>query len=141
MDLMDLWRAARDDYLDTPCAFAARREDAEAYTRNRGFGGPRLFRARVEAPAPESVLDLVGMSRAEALDALVEATGMGHPGAIGPEEWVMHQRVAQALLERGYVWVRLVDSYPEGCETWILISDDEDEVSDAMEEVTMEEVR
>lgn len=130
-----LWRAAQDDYLDTPCAFAARREHAEIYLDNRGFGGPRLYRAEVGTPAAETVLDLTGLSRSAALDALVEATGMGHPGSIGADEWVMHQRVAQRLVERDYRWVRLVDSYPEDCETWVLLTDDEDEVSDAMEEV------
>ena len=71
------------------------------------------------------------------LDAVVEATGMGHPGAIGADEWIMRQTVAQRLVEAGYRWVRVTDSYPEDCETWVLLTDDEDEVSDAMEEASL----
>lgn len=133
-ETVTLWRAARDDYLDTPCSFAALREHAQVYRTNRGYGGPRLYRVVIETPAPETVLDLLGLSKGAALEALVEATGMGHPGAIGPEEWVMHQRVAQRLSERGYRWVRVLDSYPEDCETWVLLADDDCEVEDVMEE-------
>lgn len=138
---MDLWRAAKDDYLDTPCSFAARREDAEEYMRNRGYGGPRLYRVSIEAPAPERVLDLVGLSTTKAILAIVEACGWDpetdHPGAVGPEEWVMWQTTANALVERGYRWVRVTDSYPEGCETWTLLQDDDCDVEDAMEEVAL----
>ncbi|GIW05144.1 MAG: hypothetical protein KatS3mg059_1764 [Thermomicrobiales bacterium] len=54
---MLLWRAAHNSRIFRGACFAARREDAEAYQDNPGFGGPRLYCVEVE---PRDVLDCTG---------------------------------------------------------------------------------
>lgn len=112
MATVELWRAADDEILLAPASFAARAGDARAYLDNPGYGGGRLWSTSVEIASGE-VLDLTGMSRGAALQALVDRSGLGHPGAIGAEEWVcMVPTVAAALVADGVRWVRVVDSYP-----------------------------
>lgn len=40
---MRLFRSADDDYVDTGYSFATSLEAAEAYCKNPGFGGQRIF--------------------------------------------------------------------------------------------------
>lgn len=110
---MNLYRAADDDSILGPTSFALREEDARAYLNNAGFGGSRLWRTTVR-PRAEAVLDL----RHNATHKLERMTGLTSDGR-NAEEWVTSDYVADALLAIGYRWVRLIDSYPEDCETWI----------------------
>ena len=116
-----LWRACDDGIIVGTAALAARREDAETYLSNPGYGGSSLWRADVTID-PARVLDLT--EAASPLDVLVDLVGY-HPGAIGAEEWA--PQVSETLHAAGYDWVRVLDSYPVGCETWIWIGGDEDE--------------
>lgn len=109
-----LYRAAKDDSVIGACSFAARKSDARAYLDNGAFGGPNLYRARVEID-PGKVLDLTG--ERDGLARVAEIVGFDG-GAIGVDEWIMHGPVSEALIAAGYLWVRLIDSFPEGCETW-----------------------
>lgn len=127
MKKLVLYRAAADDCLIGPSCFAPERKVAEAYRSNPGFGGANLYRAVVELDASSNeVLDLMEMSSARRLERLVSLTGLSHPGAIGAEEWVMHDRVADALVAEGYTWVRVPDSYPVGAETWVWLGSGEE---------------
>lgn len=130
---MELWRAANDDGISDTVSFARRREDAERYHDNPGFGGARLYRAVVEVPAME-VLDLHGMSKAQAIRALARATGLDLDGETADVLVCSSPAVQDALVARGVRWVRVVDTYPAGCETWTYISRSDRDDPD-MEEV------
>ena len=135
---MDLWRAAHDDGISDTISFARRREDAERYRDNPGFGGPTLYRATV-CPAPSEVLDLWGMGQAQALRALERATGLrglSDQGETADGLVCSSVRVQDALVEHGLRWVRVEDTYPAGCETWTYISrsDRDDPTMDLAEE-------
>jgi hypothetical protein len=121
-----LYRAADDDILVGVSCFARRLADARAYLDNPGFGGARLWRTEV-APADGEVLDLTGMTRDAALVEAARAAGLDHPGSTTADQWIARSpRVADALVAAGYRWVRVLDTYPEDCETWIWLGGDED---------------
>lgn len=115
-----LWRAADDDYVPDAASFARRRVDAEAYFDNRGFGGAELWKARVRT-SEARVLNLY--AERDPVSFVVELLGIGHhPGAIGIEEWIpMRPEVQAGLHDAGYDWVIVLDSFPEGAETWLWI--------------------
>lgn len=120
-----LWRAADDDFVRQGTAFAERRQDAEVYLDNPGFGGSSVWRARVVLTEPASVMDFRGMSTAEAAAGL----GLADPGAIGIDEWLPRsQRALDALEQAGVHWALVDESFPEGTTTWIWISGDEPEL-------------
>jgi len=132
MTMTTLWRAAADGCCHTgSTCFAARRADAEAYLDNGGLGGPVLYRAEVEIDS-STVLDLTeGQPEwlAQMIDALGAATECWAVTACG--------RITDAIVERGYRWVRFTDSYPDDCETWARLSDASGadwEIEDAMVE-------
>lgn len=120
-----LYRAADDDILTGPSAFSSDKNDAEKYLDNRGFGGKRLFVARIECE-PSKILDVRSEFDHQQLEALVDASNEPSPGAMTADAFVMQDRVAAALVERGYRWVRLLDTYPSGSETWVYLYDGED---------------
>ena len=129
-----LYRAAADETtnIGSTC-FAARLSDARAYLSNPGFGGATLYRMAAEID-PATVLDarheLPGWL-AEAIDAM---------GAVTRDYALTAcESVQAAILEHGFRWVRFIDSYPTDCETWALLADASDDLTDEIEEA-MEEV-
>jgi hypothetical protein len=113
-----LYRAADDDYLSDCASFAADQSDAEAYLDNPGFGGSTLWETTVDV-ADDQVLDI----RSDRDDAQVQAVldaidSAREPCGASVDSILAEPRVVEALVARGYRWVRLTDSYPEGAETW-----------------------
>ncbi len=120
-----LWRVSDDDYLPDAASFASDREDAEAYLDNPGYGGRKLFRARVEVDR-ERVLSL--FYEDDPIRILSKRFHQPHPGAIGPEEWIpMRPDLQAAIHDAGFDWVIVKDSFPEGAETWIWLGEFNDE--------------
>lgn len=125
---MKLYRATGvQDYSGTGSCWTPRREDAEAYWDNPGFGGPHLLCWEGE-PESGSVLDLTrdhdefgtlfeaaGLDQAEWL-----AAGRKFPDYIY-QVWEWWPDVAEALQARGYAWIVYEDDYPARCETWAYI--------------------
>ena len=120
-----LYRAADTDILTGPTAFAAKLSSAKAYLDNEGFGGAMLYRAMVEYDDSQ-VLDVRNASDSRQLLDLVKASGQHHPGAMTADAYVMQDHVADALISNGYRWVRILDTFPEGSETWVYLYDGED---------------
>jgi len=114
---MRLWRAAEDDYISSDSvSFSEDRDSAESYLDNPGFGGHKLFQTDIVVDE-DDLLDLTGH---DAMDRLLETLDSDHDyGAIGVDELV--PRVADRLLEAGYQWVKVDESYPENTVTWIYI--------------------
>jgi hypothetical protein len=110
-----LFRAAKDDYVDTGYSFATSRATAESYLDNPGFGGAKLYRTRITYGESEFI-DLTGVSVSE----LAKELGMGHPGAIGVDEWIPRTpKVLDALRDMGFLWALVLESFPEETTTWI----------------------
>jgi hypothetical protein len=124
-----LFRAAKDDYVDTGYSFATSRAVAEAYLDNPGFGGDKIYRARVTYNESD-VIDLTNAS----VGALAKELGMGHPGAIGVDEWIPRTPQAlDALRGMGFLWALVAESFPEETTTWIWCgtgADDEPEMEE-----------
>lgn len=126
-----LYRAANDQCVSQGCCFAESEQTARVYLDNPGFGGAKIWRCEV---APGRVLDLTGKS----LDDAVDMLGVGHPGAIGLDEWLARTpRAADAAVALGYAWAIVDESYPEGTRTWICLLDSADTaaIEDEMVEV------
>jgi len=115
-----LYRAAKDDAIVGTPSFARRIEDAREYMDNPSFGGGCLYSADVETPRG-SVLDLTDAgSMDEQLSILAAKVEMDYPGATTADVWVqMDPMVSERLLEAGYLWLVVTDTYPVGCETWV----------------------
>lgn len=113
-----LYRATDDDYPTQPTAFAAEIESAREYLDNPGFGGSTLYRTTVEVDADE-VLDVRSERDDAQLAALVRASGRAHPGAMTADMYAMQPSTVEGLVAAGYRWVRIIDTYPVGSETWI----------------------
>lgn len=133
MSSKTLYRASDDCYCDsvgTTC-FAARREDAEEYLANPGFGGVGLYRVVVQF-ASEHVLDL-----RDGAPLWFRRIVEDHVGA--KESWVVtaSPKAYSEFVRRGIRWVVFVDDFPEDCETWCLIGETSgvDDVEDAMEQI------
>lgn len=126
---MILWRAADDDSIDHTASFSACREHAEAYLRNPGFGGRVLHRARVQID-PAALLDLYDLSSDDAVQALLSRISMDRvpAHAIGLTADVLAPQLQSELEAAGIQWVRVRDTYPDDCETYIWISGDEPEL-------------
>lgn len=120
-----LYRAADTDILTGPTAFAARLSSAREYLDNEGFGGSTLYRTTVEYEDSQ-ILDVRNASDSRQLRALVKASGQHHPGAMTADAYVMQDKVSDALIAAGYRWVRILDTFPEGSETWVYLYDGED---------------
>lgn len=127
MATMTLWRAAEDDSISDCASFATSRATAEAYLANPGFGGRHLYRAEVEID-PAKTLDLIECD--DAIEMICEVTGLDHPGAIGPDEWV--PRISYTIRDAGYEWVRVRESYPAETETWIFVGSDDPEMEEVV---------
>jgi hypothetical protein len=127
-----LWRAAKDDYIDTGYSFAEDEETASAYLDNPGFGGTTLWKARIRFSEDE-VLDLTGhtLEQARRLAGVPSSRG-----AIEIDEWLPREPGVQAAFrEQGYLWALVTESYPEGTTTWIWLGtsdDDEPELEEAV---------
>lgn len=119
-----LWRAAKDDYVDTGYSFAESKGTARAYLENPGFGGALIFKAIVKVD-PASVLDLRGWT----LEQARELAGVpSSKGAIGVDEWLPREPGAQeAFRALGYLWALVSESFPEETTTWIWIGTGADE--------------
>lgn len=118
-DRMKLYRTANDTHVNSDTtSFAEERDAAEAYLDNPNFGGARLYEIDVEID-DATVLDI---TRREPrwLREMIENRGGGCRGAAIASS----SRIADAIAERGYKWVRLVDSYPEGAITMMLLGSD-----------------
>ncbi len=112
-----LWRAANDEFANADSTSFSRSKDAaKQYLDNPGFGGPTLYKTKVDID-PKKVFDLY--SSADPVSDICEELGIPHPGAIGADEWI--PRIAQKLQDHGVQWVRVKESYPEESETWIHI--------------------
>lgn len=130
---MILYRAAENDSIMVGYSFAGRRQDAESYLDNPGFGGPILYRCRVTL---SGVIDLTA-----GWDALSEAIGE----EVIPAKWGYHfartvtasDVICERLASRGYQWAMIVDDYPEGCITYVPLTP---EAADAAEEAMVEVV-
>ena len=131
-----LYRAAAPvPHLGTGSHWTPSRDAAQAYRANPGFGGSVLYRADVDAA---HALDLRGASWRDLAEELLTdeefaswaaQRDLDHPadlaawlkslapGAHLYETWEASGAVCDALA-RGYDWVRYIDSYPLGCETW-----------------------
>lgn len=110
-----LWRAAKDDYIGQGFSFAESRDVAEFYLTNRGFGGPKLYRAKLDVD-PGQVIDLTEMSCRQ----LSRKIGVQDPGAIGLDEWLPQSpEVLDALRDSDFIWALVRESYPEETTTWI----------------------
>ena len=114
-----LWRVANDNYIPDAAAFARKREDAETYFDNPGYGGSSLWRTRIDVPE-KSVLNLY--DERDPVERLARKFKIQNPGAINIEEWIPRTpRLQELLQEEGYDWVVVRDSFPEGAETWLWI--------------------
>jgi hypothetical protein len=118
MTIRTLYRAADSDYLSDVASFAAELDSACAYLDNPGFGGRTLYSATIEY-SDESVLDI----RDERDDSQVEAVLAAidsdrEPCGCSVDVLLAEPRTVDALTACGYRWVRLLDSYPAGSETW-----------------------
>lgn len=119
-----LYRAADDDSITGLTCFSPKKSVAREYQNNRGFGGANLYRAEVECD-DAAILDIRSECDADQVAALVELTGIDM-GSVTADWLVVQERVAEALVSRGYRWVRLLDTYPVGAETWVYLYDGED---------------
>lgn len=127
-----LYRAADSDLIIEPVCFAARETDARAYLDNPGFGGRTLYQCTVSV-SDDEVLDIRSGRDSDQLDALTGITG-GSPGAVTADYYVMQPGTVEALIARGYRWVRLIDTYPTDAETWVYLYDgscDDPEMTEA----------
>ena len=65
------------------------------------------------------VLDIRSDRDDEQVAAILDAIGIDRePCGATVDAILAEPRTIEALVARGYRWVRLTDSYPEGCETW-----------------------
>jgi hypothetical protein len=113
-----LYRAADDDYLSDCASFAANRDDAEAYLNNPGFGGSKLWQTTFEVD-DEAVIDIRSDRDDVQVQALLDAIESDRePCGASVDSLLAEPSIVEALVARGYRWVRLTDSYPEGSETW-----------------------
>jgi ClpP class serine protease len=110
-----LHRAADDDYATRGYSFAEEASTAEAYTKNEGFGGKKLFHSTVTLNE-DQIFDARGMNAKE----LADAFDVSDPGAIGPDEWVPRSEdLLDALEAKGILFIRVDESFPEDTTTWI----------------------
>jgi len=114
-----LYRAGKSDILTGPTSFAVDINDARAYLQNKGFGGKTLYTTTVEID-DEVILDIRGTDQ---LEALREAAGLDEYayGDVTADYLLAQEPVVDALVERGYEWVRLLDTFPEDADvmTWL----------------------
>jgi len=128
-----LYRAAARPEVNSAgtTSFSPDRTVAEAYLdgANPGFGGANLYKVEPDVD-PKKVLDV-----REGLPRWLEEIAEGHGGGAS-NSWVLtaSDKARQAMLDRGYQWVRFTDDYPTGAETWALLDDEhgEDEVEPKM---------
>lgn len=110
-----LYRAAKDDYVDTGYSFATEKSIAEAYLDNPGFGGSNLYRTKISA-TDEQIIDLTDASTEE----LAERFDVSDPGAIGVDEWLPRDpELLAAIRADGFLWAIVHESFPEETNTWI----------------------
>ena len=121
-----LYRAATHPEVNTAgtTSFSPDRAVAEAYLdgRNPGFGGANLYRVEPDVD-PRKVLDV-----REGMPRWLEEIAEGHGGGAS-NSWVLtaSDKARQSMLDRGYQWVRFMDDYPTGAETWALVDEDHGE--------------
>lgn len=114
-----LYRAADSDDVRVGYSFASTRSAAVAYLDNPGFGGETLYRCRIE------ITDVIDLT--DGWDSLSAAIGE----EVRPENWQYHfastvtasDRMCARLAEAGYQWAKIVDDYPEGCITYVPLTD------------------
>lgn len=127
---MRLWRAMdKGGYTGQWSCWSERREDAEAYLNNPGYGGDTLHAVEVDL-TDARVLDLTGsnelrlLARAlyddeeERYEALQRWSGQGLSYAY--EVWEENSEAAR-LLEDRYDWAVYLDDYPDGAATWVYL--------------------
>lgn len=120
--IMILYRAANNEFITGPTSFASLMSSAIAYMDNPGFGGNKLYELVVDID-PSTVLDIRDDSQDAQVMALIDASGISM-GATTADFLAVQERVADSLLVKGYNWIRLIDTFPEGSETWVFIGED-----------------
>lgn len=119
---MRLYRAGDCSFCYQPTSFAVDIDDAREYLDNPGFGGDTLYYIDIDID-DDKVLDLSEeRDQVEALSVLTDI----HMGAVTADYMLSHGHVVDKLIEMGYTWVCLMDTYPENCETWTWLGNGED---------------
>jgi hypothetical protein len=136
---MRLYRAAHSTHLPQFASFAASlsTDGATSYLDNTGFGGEHLYRVSLPEPSDARVLELLdsehpahGMREflrvagwtEESIQDLWDANSCGCVGSLRGAGQDARAAFA-AVAAQGYDWVVFYDSYPEGCVTWMALSD------------------
>jgi hypothetical protein len=131
--MKNIYRAAKDDDVRVGYSFAGRRSDAEAYLDNPGFGGPVLYRSRVDMAG---MIDLTESPWETLSETLGEEIDPAHHQYHFPSTVTACNKICDALAAKGYHWARIIDDYPEGCITYVaLTAEAADAAEEAMEEV------
>ena len=124
---MKLYRAASDSFASEGYSFAADIEDAKAYFDNPGFGGENLYECEIEIDEVK-VLDLYSLGRGADLVKLIELVGYD-PCSTTADVWLTSTpKCSDAVIAAGFEWARVLDTYPEGCETWVYLAGEEPEL-------------
>jgi hypothetical protein len=119
MTTVTLYRADNADlYCGAGSCWTERRNDAEAYTDNQGFGGPVVHQVTHEMDN-DRVLDLTGDNPFQALASAigVETYEIMDCGGHIYHAWENNETFAAQICDR-YDWVKYTDDFPVGCTTW-----------------------
>ena len=127
---MELYRATNrsSDARNIPAGscWTDRREHAEAYTANQGYGGRYIVRIDVADADIESALDLRGSGWInDDFRALSDA--LGYDPRDGwtdgdleyPEQAIDSAAIRAELAAAGYEWVIYHDTFPANCTTYV----------------------
>jgi len=131
-----LYRAANTPAMNLDStSFARSKECAEAYRDNPPFGGSHLYKVTLDVDDRE-ILDLtydVPSWLAAHMDVGAATT-----------DWLItaaaQERAQQKILARGYRWVKVRDTYPVDCETWVLLTNPSDWYAEDVVEPKMIEI-
>ena len=136
---MRLYRAAHSTHLPAFASFAAScgTDGATSYLDNTGFGGDTLYRVTLPEPDDARVLDLLDSEdpgqamreflrvagwTEESIQNLWDSNSCECVGSLRGASSAARGAFA-AVAAQGYDWVVFYDSYPEGCVTWLALSD------------------
>lgn len=128
---MRLYRAHTSDDLGTIKKFTSWSPDEDvalAYTDNPGFGGPNVRFVDIESPR---VLDVGDIHSVDGKARLAEELGYADPYTVAQEwqdygyryPWEESKKVADALSQSGYDFIRYEDDYPAGATTMAALKD------------------
>ena len=133
MTTRTLYRAADSDDVRVGYSFAGRLDDAREYLDNPGFGGGTLYRASVDLADMIDLTDDCWDTLSEAIGETVEPM---HHQYHFPSTVTASDKICAKLAAAGYRWARIIDDYPEGCITYVPLTDDAaDAAESAMTEI------